>query len=176
MPVNQDKTSILPDGKHDQSVSLKYVLDVSSEYSKDQDKKPNAQHSNLMCFKTEHPLSNSHGVRYIVNNTSRVPNFVGANLPRCDQGDQEYYCCVMLALFKLWRQGTDLKAEGELWDERFQEHSFSEEERWYMHNFNIRYECLDARDNYRAQLKKTGDTIVGSWDGDGGEEILDDEF
>ena len=172
----QDETSILPDGEHDKSVSLEDVLDVSSEYSEDQDKKPNARCSNLMCFKKEHPLSDSHGVRYIVNNTSRVPNFVGANLPRCNQGDREYCCCAMLALFKPWRHGTDLKAEGELWDEKFQEQSFSEEERRYMRNFNVRYECLDARDDYRAQMKKTGDTIVGSWDGDGGEEVHNDEF
>ena len=176
VPMNQDETSILLDGEHDKSASLENILDVSSEYSEDQDKKPNTRHLNLMHFKTEHPLFDSHGVRYITNNTSCVPNFVGANLPRCDQGDREYYCCTMLALFKPWRKGTDLKAEGELWDERFQKHFFSEEERHYMHNFNVRYECLDARDDYRAQMKKMGDTIVGSWDGDGGEEVHDDDF
>ena len=90
MPVDQDKTSILLNGEHDKSVSLEDLLDVSSEYSEDQDKKPNTRHSNLMRFKMEHPLSDSHGVRYIMNNTSCVPNFVGANLPRCDQGDWEY--------------------------------------------------------------------------------------
>ena len=62
----------------------------------------------------------------------------------------------MLVLFKPWRQGTDLKAGDQLWNDEFQEYSFSEEQVWYMHNFNVRYECLDARDDYRAQIKKTG--------------------
>jgi len=154
------------------SVSPEDCLDVKCEYGEDQDEKENTRRSNsLMRFQLEHPLSDSHGVRYFLNNSTRVPNFVGANLPRCDQGDREYYCSVMLVLFKPWRQGTDLKAADKLWDEQFQDHSFSEEERRYMHNFNVRYECLDARDDYRAQMKKTGVGIIGSWDGDDAEEV-----
>ena len=39
-----------------------------------------------------------------------------------------------------------------------------------MQNFNIRYECLDARDDYRAQMKKGVDPLfVGSW-----EDTIDD--
>ena len=34
-----------------------------------------------------------------------------------------------------------------------------------MRNFNIKYECLDARDDYRAQLKKSADDfLIGSWE------------
>jgi hypothetical protein len=34
-----------------------------------------------------------------------------------------------------------------------------------MNNFNIRYECLDARDDYCAQLKKGAATnLFGSWE------------
>ena len=34
-----------------------------------------------------------------------------------------------------------------------------------MKNFNIRYECLDARDDYRAQLKNGIDkSLIGSWE------------
>ena len=34
-----------------------------------------------------------------------------------------------------------------------------------MKNFNIRYECLDARDHFRAQLKKGAATdLFGSWE------------
>ena len=34
-----------------------------------------------------------------------------------------------------------------------------------MNNFNIRYECLDARDDFRAQLKKGASTdLFGSWE------------
>ena len=173
--VNQDEPSVLADGTHDRSVSPEDCLDVKCEYGEDQDEKENTRCSNsLMRFQPEHPLSDSHGVRYFLNNSTRVPNFVGANLPRCDQGDREYYCSVMLVLFKPWRQGTDLKAADKLWDEQFQDHSFSEEERWYMRNFNVRYECLDARDDYRAQMKKTGVGIIGSWDRDDAEEVDDD--
>ena len=124
-----------------------------------------------MRFKAEHLLSDSHGIRYLVNNCKRVPNFVGANLPRCDQGDRELYCRTMMVLFKPWRQGTDLKVAENLWDKAFQDHAFSEEEKRFMRNFNVRYECLDARDDYRAQMKKSGNTFVGSWDTEGSEEI-----
>ena len=34
-----------------------------------------------------------------------------------------------------------------------------------MKNFNICYECLDARDDYCAQLKKSIDkSLLGSWE------------
>ena len=34
-----------------------------------------------------------------------------------------------------------------------------------MQNFNIRYECLDARDDYCAQMKKGVDPLfVGNWE------------
>ena len=77
----------------------------------------------------------------------------------------------MLVLFKPWRKGTDLKSADKLWDEEFQQHSFSEEERRYLCNFNVRYECLDARDDYQAQMKKAGDMIIGSWDNDDVHEV-----
>jgi hypothetical protein len=81
----------------------------------------------------------------------------------------------MLSIFKPWRQGTDLKRADRLWDEEFNNHSFSEEQKQYMHNFNLRYECLDARDDYRAQMIKTGENaMVGSWDKDDGKEFDDD--
>ena len=163
---------------HDGSISLELEeLDVISEYSVNQDEKKPTQCSNgLLCFQVEHPLSDSHGIRYVAKNATCIPNFVGANLPRCDQGDWKYYCCTMVVLFKPWRQGSDLKAADRLWDEEFREHSFSEEENHYMRNFNVRYECLDVRDNYRAQLKKAGDAIIGSWDGGNGKEVHDDDF
>ncbi|KAF8874503.1 hypothetical protein CPB84DRAFT_1690107, partial [Gymnopilus junonius] len=104
-------------------------------------------------FKHNHPLYESHIHRYIKNNTHRVPNFLGGNLPRRDQGDREYYCCTMLTLFKPWRQPSELKTAGS-WDQCFSEHKFSKRDVQLMDNFNVRYECLDARDDFRAQLKK----------------------
>lgn len=50
----------------------------------------------LLRFISEHPLAETHGVRYL--KTARIPNFVGKTLPRHDQGDREYYCSTMLAL------------------------------------------------------------------------------
>ena len=116
-----------------------------------------------MSFKKEHPLSDSHVIRYVKDNLQRVPNFVGANLPRCDRGDREYYCSTMLTLFKPWRRGTDLKNSEQQWDTAFQEHDFTPDQERYMRNFNVKYECLDARDDYRAQMMKDADSIVGSW-------------
>ena len=49
------------------------------------------------------------------------------------------------------------------WDEAFQTHPFSESKTRYMQNFNVRYKCLNAWDDYRAQMKKSEPTITGSW-------------
>ena len=127
--------------------------------------------STLYRFKQNHPLHDSHGTRFISNNSRRVPNFSGATLPRCDQGDREFYCSTMLTLFKPWRNGRDLKKAPSIsWDDEFSMHPFKENELTMMKNFNIRYECLDARDDYRAQLKKgSAQTFVGSW------EVADEE-
>jgi hypothetical protein len=173
--ANENNSSFMADGAPDLSISLDEDSDVVSEYCDEQRKKKVTRRSNaIMRFSGEHPLSGSNGVRYIVNNAARVPNFVGANLPRRDQGDREYYCRTMLVLFKPWRQGKDLKATDQLWDEEFQKHSFTEEQVRYMLNFNVRYECLDARDDYRAQMKNSGNAIIGSWVVDQDEEVGDD--
>jgi len=127
----------------------------------------------LLNFKAEHPLSDSHGVRYVEDNLRCVPNFLGANLPRCDQGDREYYCCTMLTLFKPWRSGINLKEVDQTWDTAFQAFEPTSQQRRYMRNFNVRYECLDARDDYRAQMK-SGYPIIGSWDDGNGGEIHDE--
>ena len=100
LPVNEDE-EICADGSHNISLSLIQDLDIDSEHD-DKPEKKNTKKSNIMRFQVEHPLSDSHGVRYIVDNAARIPNFAGANLPRCDQGDREYYCSTMLALFKPW--------------------------------------------------------------------------
>ncbi len=75
-------------------------------------------------------------------------------MPRSDQGDREFYCLTMLTLFKPWRVGAELKAELQLWSDAFNEHTFSTYYLTLMSNFNLKYECLDARDDYKAQLKK----------------------
>jgi hypothetical protein len=77
----------------------------------------------------------------------------------------------MLTLFKPWRRGRDLKKSVQTsWDETFNEYEFRNQEVQLMKNFNIRYECLDARDDYRAQLKNGIDkSLIGSW------EVFEDE-
>jgi hypothetical protein len=68
----------------------------------------------------------------------------------------------MLALFKPWRSGLDLRCKYISWDEAFLSHSFSARQLEVMKNMNIRYECLDARDDFHAQMKK-GSKVMPSW-------------
>ena len=162
--TNENDTSFVADSVLDLSIFIDRDSDVvSSDYCEEQHKHKKRCLNAIMHFCSQHPLLSSHGMRYITNNAAHVPNFVGANLPRCNQGDWEYYCHTMLVLFKPWRKGTDLKAADQLWDDAFQDHSFSKEQLQYICNFNVCYECLDARDDYRAQMKKTGNGIIGSW-------------
>ena len=173
---NEDEADSDSDSNNSHNISLshEHILEVDSdsEYSDIPDKKKYG--CSVMRFRSDHPLSDSHGIKYIVHNSTRIPNFIGANLPRCDQGDRAFYCSTMLVLFKPWRQGIDLKAVDKPWDEQFCSHPFTEEEKRYMRNFNIRYECLDARDNYRAQMMKNDDIISVNYDKTDGEEVVDD--
>ncbi|KAL1727717.1 hypothetical protein EV714DRAFT_167622, partial [Schizophyllum commune] len=83
-----------------------------------------------------------------------VPNFVGGAIPRNDQGDREYYCATMLTLFVPWRRGRDLKSESSSWDSAFKSYDFKVRHRQLIENFNLRYECADARDDFHNELKK----------------------
>ena len=138
--------------------------DVSFESVTEIDDRRKAR--NIFHFTEMHSLHDSHASQLISNHEKRVPNFIGANLPICDQGDREYYCCTMLTLFKPWRRGHDLKKSLQTsWDDTFNKHEFKNREVQLMKNFNIRYECLDARDDYRAQLKNGIDkSLMGSWE------------
>ena len=119
-----------------------------------------APKSKLLPFLSDHPLAETHGVRYL--KTARIPNFVGNTLPRHDQGDREYYCSAMLALFKPWRSGLDLRCKSNSWDEAFLSYEFSARQLEVMKNMNIRYECLDSRDDFHAQMKR-GTEAMPSW-------------
>ena len=130
----------------------------------------NKPKTKLLRFISGHPLAETHGVRYL--KTARIPNFVGNTLPHHDQGDREYYCSAMLALFKPWRSGLDLRRESESWDEAFLSQEFSSRQLEVMKNMNIRYECLDARDDFHAQMKK-GATSMPAW-AEAGTEVIDD--
>jgi hypothetical protein len=123
----------------------------------------NASTQTLYRFMPEHPLAETHGIRCCPPEKEKVPNFVGPTLPRFDQGDREYYCSTMLTLFKPWRSGLDLRRQDEDWDSAFNAHQFSPRHRDIMKNANLRYECLDAKDDFHAQMVKGG-IGIGAWD------------
>ncbi|GLB45300.1 hypothetical protein LshimejAT787_2100600 [Lyophyllum shimeji] len=68
----------------------------------------------------------------------------------------------MLTLFKPWRNGRDLKSSDEDWNNAFSHHDFSKRHLEIMRNMNIRYECLDARDDFYAELKSGAITFPGN--------------
>ena len=85
----------------------------------------------------DHPQHHTHEVQHTYLSGLVVPNFIGGTLPRCDQGDHEYYCSTMLALFKPWRTGNDLKSADETWEKAFDEYNFSPEQMNLMSRFNL---------------------------------------
>ncbi|KAJ6605888.1 hypothetical protein B0H10DRAFT_1674033, partial [Mycena sp. CBHHK59/15] len=102
-------------------------------------------------FTDSHPLWNTHYVKCDRRNLDHVvPNFVGGSLPRMDQGDREAYCRTMLTLFKPWRTGKELKADDESWHDTFVTYDFPAKAVTLMKNFNVRYECNDARDDFAS--------------------------
>jgi hypothetical protein len=112
-------------------------------------------------FISTHPQWKTHHIHCDETASDNVPNFIGGTLPRSDQGDREYYCSTMLTLFKPWRSGQDLKTGTQTWDESFLSHQFTAHQNQLMLNFNLRYECNDARDDYSAKIKK--DTHKGGF-------------
>ena len=115
----------------------------------------NKKDSTYHKFLPGHAQRNSHVVKL---DSSRedifVLNFIGGPLPRRDQGDFEYYCRTMLTLFKPWRSSCDLKEKHRTWSEAFASYNFKIIHKKIMNNFNLRYECLDERDDYHAILKR----------------------
>ena len=115
-------------------------------------------------FLPDHPQYNTHEIQCKYLSEFVVPNFIGGTLPRCDQGDHEYYCLTMLTLFKPWRTGHDLKAAEETWEQAFNKYAFLSSQKNLMSNFNLRYECLDARDDYSAQMKENNKDENKFWE------------
>jgi hypothetical protein len=108
----------------------------------------------LLLFASEHPLAETHGVCWLSNKQKCVPNFLGPTLPRPDHGDRDYYCSTMLAFFKPWHSGYDLKTEESTWEEAFDKYVFMQHDHEVMQNVNICYECLDSLDDFHSQMKK----------------------
>ncbi|KIM79405.1 hypothetical protein PILCRDRAFT_74518, partial [Piloderma croceum F 1598] len=114
-------------------------------------------------FQPGHPQYNTHKAHMRREDSSIVPNFLPNTLPRSDRGDREYYCCTMLTFFKPWRSGKDLKSSEESWDKAFVAHEFNKRQMEIMKYFNLRYECLDARDDYSAKRDKNDNGISYQW-------------
>lgn len=106
-------------------------------------------------FQEKHPQRQTHQPLLLSyeDYCNRVPNFIGGPLPRRDKGDAEAYAAAMLTLFKPWRNGMDLKSEMQNWSEVLDKYEFSNKFQNLMNNFNLRYECSDARDDFSAQRK-----------------------
>jgi len=131
-------------------------LNVMEELAEDT---PKADRS----FLSGHPQHNTHKAHMQRVNPLVVPNFLPNTLPRSDRGDREYYCCTMLTLFKPWRTGKDLKLKEQSWDKCFVAHKFTKRQVEIMKYFNVRYECLDARDDYSAKRVSGGSGISYQW-------------
>ena len=122
-------------------------IDDNDEYYEDE--------TRFHAFLPDHPQYHTYEIQCKSLSELVVPNFIGGTLPRRDQSDREYYCSTMLALFKPWRTGYDLKSADETWEYAFDNYDFSDKQMNLMNNFNLRYECLDARDDYSAQIKNS---------------------
>ncbi|KAJ7183737.1 hypothetical protein C8R46DRAFT_853345, partial [Mycena filopes] len=107
------------------------------------------------AFLVDHPMFRTHSVACTPENLFTViPNFIGGAVPRSDKGDRAGYCMAILTMLKPWRTPLDLKDCLSTWDQAFKEHTFSDRERQLISNFDVRYECNDARDDHFAEMKK----------------------
>ena len=131
-------------------------LDIMEELAEDVSKHDRS-------FLPGHPQCATHHAHLKKENPLVVPNFLPNTLPRSDRGDREYYCCTMLTLFKPWRSGKDLKLKNTSWDESFVTHEFTKRQLEIMKYFNVRYECLDARDDYSAKRSKEDGGFSYPW-------------
>ncbi|KAJ6530256.1 hypothetical protein B0H19DRAFT_967915, partial [Mycena capillaripes] len=112
-------------------------------------KRTKTNKSSYHPFMPPHSLFRSHCATCNFDNTyTMIPNFIGGSIPRSDKGDRAAYCMTMLTLFKPWRSPSDLKDNISTWDQAFKEHKFTERQSQLIKNFDVRYECNDARDDH----------------------------
>ncbi|KAI0091810.1 hypothetical protein BDY19DRAFT_885194, partial [Irpex rosettiformis] len=147
------------------------IHDTSSKSSTGNEK--NNEYHKFDFFLDDHPQCETHRVRVVDEKDAKVPDFIGGVLPRKDKGNREEYCLTMLSLFKPWRSGLELKIVSKSWSESFDSHDFSQRQCDIMNNFNLRYECRDARDDFAAQRKAKGRGIT-DWPSDLDNDVLDD--
>ncbi|KAJ7187206.1 hypothetical protein C8R46DRAFT_879409 [Mycena filopes] len=129
--------------------------DYDGESDWETDEEDDENKPSQRAFLVEHPMFRSHSVACTMDNVySVIPNFIGGAIPRSDKGDRAGYCMAVLTLLKPWRSPADLKDATATWDQAFQEHQFSDRQSQMIRNFDVRYECNDARDDHFAQMKK----------------------
>ncbi|KAH6879346.1 hypothetical protein BKA70DRAFT_1127307, partial [Coprinopsis sp. MPI-PUGE-AT-0042] len=122
-------------------------------------------------FLESHSLHLTHAVTCIPERRDYiVPNFIGPGLPRLGAGDDDYYACTMLCLFKPWRSGRDLKSSNISWHEQWKASEFTAFQSKLMVNFNLRYECYDSRDDFSLRSRSRKDQESGNL-----EDIVSDE-
>ncbi|TRM55220.1 hypothetical protein BD626DRAFT_419802 [Schizophyllum amplum] len=106
---------------------------------------------NNHAFLKGHALASTHFIKEVKDDPSLVLNYM-RTLPRSDGVDLERYYMTMLTLFKPWRTGEELKGKDETWQIAFRNHPFTEDEKLLMKFFNLRWECIDSRDDFRRKL------------------------
>jgi hypothetical protein len=173
--INQNETNVIFDDDHNN-----FIHNNDSEEEQDECEYKNTQNQSLgnkYSFQSDHPQYETHQIHLLKDNYSKIPNFIPNMLPRPDCGDREYYCCTMLTFFKPWRLGTNIKAKSDSWDKTFVNHEFTRQQLDIMKYMNVRYECLDAHDDYSAKRKKEGkDNIHYQWATSEMLNDLDDEY
>ncbi|KAA1480015.1 hypothetical protein DENSPDRAFT_862104 [Dentipellis sp. KUC8613] len=134
-------------------VAISPILDYTLRPVEHKDMHPTRKETQHPQFLHDHPHHDTHSVRLHPQRKVKVPCFIGV-LPRPDKGNYEEYCMTMLTLFKPWRTGHNLKREAESWEDSFNSHCFTDRQKEIMQFMNIRHECYDARDDFRAQRIK----------------------
>ncbi|VDB90195.1 unnamed protein product [Peniophora sp. CBMAI 1063] len=127
------------------------VEDSDDERDEERDQVRRSRSKNSVLFTKDHPQRDSYRIRVLDEDACSIPNFVGGTLPRRDKGDVEWYAMTMLTMFKPWRDPKELKSAEQTWQEAFEAFEFTARQREIMGFFHIRYECNDARDDFRAQ-------------------------
>ena len=154
-----------PDFKHEDSPDDESAVYSDSDWNTDDEdeviaKKQATKDKNSKPlsypFMFSHPQFKTHSVSCNFDRIHTViPNFLGGSLPRSDKGDHNFYCMTMLTIFKPWRSPADLKTVNQTWAETFSAHTFTKRQIELMANFNVRYECNDARDDHFAQMQRS---------------------
>ena len=81
-------------------------------------------------------MHEAHASHLSQDDDKMVVNFIGGLLPYHNEEDNEYYQ-TMLALFKPWKSGNDLKNNDMSWADTFNGHKFSSKHKKLMKKFNI---------------------------------------